>query len=1806
MSRKPRKTSSKQAAEADAILPDVPQEAAIEEALPVVEEALPVAEEALPVVEEALPVVVAPPAIAIEVDPGVSAGFIHGRFDMTIKGRVVSASPAEEIALHVDGEVVSIAQYGDPEHAAPASLPDGTRARQRAFHFNLPRVHARAAAPCNPTIVARTSDGDIFEEAFELAIDPHGPQPVRLTAGPTQNMLTGAGIRPPVVIYVERAALDAEGNLQIHGWAIALTTLVTVQIFADDERVSAARLGGVRDDVAGVYPAYPNARTSGFSLTVQLGGEHRNARTIRAQAIGLFGFSHETLVPLERLPGRSLRPGAPTPAPAVPVEVLAAFPTSGSVFNLFTQEPSYRITADFRIATEPMSGGMFPGGLVPGLSAPSAPIAEAAPPPPPAPRHEVHMFCDAVALTTDGYLTVSGWAVSAGEVASIFIYLDGTLVGEAEHGHERPDVGRQFGDIPSAPFAGFVFDRRVIELTDGEHNVRLLIRSGQGEEKAESFPIVTLLPPAVRAQPAGPEVESTELEEFQFQLDSPAVADGVAAGIITGRLTIEGWLLARSGVARMEVFLGGQRLGEAHYGLARQDVGAAFPEWDNSIRSGYAFHCPPRSLRDGTHEVRIEIRTKNGNEMRQTFTIQVKKAEELDDFGTIRRRIARVESDLTDALLNDLVGTGMPPRFALYLRQDGPVQPEALSVTLNSLRLQCFRDWHLTILLADAAEREAAETVLLGFGADFAAQVAIATPDDDAWSAPLHAGDSAVALLCPGDELGSDALLELAMAGLLRPAADVIYADESRISPASREREPFFKPDFSPDLLLSTNYIGRIWTMRPLLVAALAPTPADIAEHGEYDLVLRATEIAKQVHHVPKLLCARGPGDLDSAALEQAALLRAADRRNTVAEIIPAAVEGTWRFRRAVPVKGKVSIIVPTCAAHGYIETCIDTLRAKTTYPDYEIIVIDNIPDSQMAWKIWLQQHADKIVDMPHAFNWSRFNNTAVDVADGEFLLFLNDDIEFWQEDWLEVLMEHGQRPDVGIVGPQLLYPDRKVQHAGMFLANNGIGRHAFRFAAEDEPGYFGLALTQRNVMAVTGACMLVRRELFDSLGRFDEAHEIVNNDLDYCLRSHKAGFLTVFTPYATLIHHELASRERMKDVYDLTHFNNHWKTQFAAGDPYFNPNLSRHADDFRPEDEATEYVHAGHPLFRVDDIQRILVVKLDHIGDFVTALPAIRKLKHLFPTAKIDVLAGPASRAFATLEPAIDEFIEFAFFHARSQLGERELTPDDLAALAARLKPQRYDLAVDLRKHLSTRDILRQTGARYLAGFDYMGQFPFLDIALEWDGDKTLQRKRAHVVDDLLSLVAAIGAATESDRALMRPSPVPMAIADLPAHIQPLFDKPVVAIHPGAGNITKQWPEEHFSALIDLLIERNDVNVLLVGGPDEMPIADALMESVLHPEAVGSMAGKTSLVALPKLLAACVLYIGNDSGPKHIAAAMGLPTIGIHSGVVDAAEWGPVGERAVAMRRNMTCSPCYLAVAADCPRNLACLRGLEVNQVHLLAEAMLARPIGAAKTEETPVDDIALLECAADLALQAAVVILKIRARGFAVKRKKDRSVVTEADNAAEALIVAGLRASYPDIPVIAEEEVAGGHIQAASREFWLVDPLDGTREFTSGSDDFAVNIGLVRDGRVVLGVVGVPATGELFGGIVGQGAWKRVNGVQTEIRTRATPREGVTVVASRHHGAGPELDAFLEGRTVAEIRNYGSSLKFCRLAEGIADLYPRFGRTMEWDTGAPQAVLEAAGGSVCNVDGTPLLYGKSGWENPHFVCSGTPPSDG
>lgn len=250
------------------------------------------------------------------------------------------------------------------------------------------------------------------------------------------------------------------------------------------------------------------------------------------------------------------------------------------------------------------------------------------------------------------------------------------------------------------------------------------------------------------------------------------------------------------------------------------------------------------------------------------------------------------------------------------------------------------------------------------------------------------------------------------------------------------------------------------------------------------------------------------------------------------------------------------------------------------------------------------------------------------------------------------------------------------------------------------------------------------------------------------------------------------------------------------------------------------------------------------------------------------------------------------------------------------------------------------------------------------------------------------------------------------------------------------------------------------------------------------------------------------------------------------------------------------------------------------------------------------LLPAVEAIAREAGRAIMDVYASDFAVIGKPDASPLTEADLRAEALITPALRALLPGARVVAEEAHARGECDAAVGQggaaFWLVDPLDGTREFVARNGEFTVNIALVRDGEPVLGVVFAPALGRMYAGELGRGAWLDDGGGRRAIHCRRAPAEGLTVATSRVHGDRAAVDALLQGQAVAQHLAAGSSLKFGLLASGLADVYPRYGRTMEWDTAAGQALLVAAGGSVCDTAGRPLRYGKPGFENPHFIARG------
>jgi 3'(2'), 5'-bisphosphate nucleotidase len=245
------------------------------------------------------------------------------------------------------------------------------------------------------------------------------------------------------------------------------------------------------------------------------------------------------------------------------------------------------------------------------------------------------------------------------------------------------------------------------------------------------------------------------------------------------------------------------------------------------------------------------------------------------------------------------------------------------------------------------------------------------------------------------------------------------------------------------------------------------------------------------------------------------------------------------------------------------------------------------------------------------------------------------------------------------------------------------------------------------------------------------------------------------------------------------------------------------------------------------------------------------------------------------------------------------------------------------------------------------------------------------------------------------------------------------------------------------------------------------------------------------------------------------------------------------------------------------------------------------------------LLEHLVVLARDAGTAIMKIYAGDIAVSTKSDASPVTAADAAAEAVILPQLARLAPDIPAVSEEAVETHGAPPIGATFWLVDPLDGTKEFINRNGEFTVNIALIENGQPVLGVVHAPALDRLFAGVVGDGAFTEEAGVRRHIACRLVPDEGLTVVASRSHGNPDALAKLLNGRKVAHQSDAGSSLKFCMVASGQADVYPRLGRTMEWDTAAGQAVVMAAGGFVKTLDGDFLTYGKPGLDNPYFIAA-------
>jgi GT2 family glycosyltransferase len=445
-----------------------------------------------------------------------------------------------------------------------------------------------------------------------------------------------------------------------------------------------------------------------------------------------------------------------------------------------------------------------------------------------------------------------------------------------------------------------------------------------------------------------------------------------------------------------------------------------------------------------------------------------------------------------------------------------------------------------------------------------------------------------VAFLDHDDELSPDALYEVVKYLQDSRDTDMVYSDEDKISEKGKRVTPFFKPDWSPDLILSYMYTCHLSVYRTKLVDAIGGFRVGFDGSQDYDLMLRFINKSERIHHIPKILYHwRMTNGSTAVSVDEKSYAHTAGKKALEEFLarggIDASVEdGFWttsyRIKRNLLSNPLVSIIIPTKDNVEILRRCLESIVQKTDYANYEIIVVNNNSVKKETYgylESLGKMRGVRVLEYDLPFNFSALNNFAVKHARGDVFLFLNNDTEVIDSNWLTALLEQAQRKEVGAVGCKLLFPNGMVQHAGIVLGLNngsrekGVAGHSHKWFSGSH-GYFGRIDVIQDVSAVTAACMMVRRDVFEEVGGFDENLAIAFNDIDMCLKIRRKGYLIVYTPYASLYHHESYSRGYEDTPEKINRFNEEvklvrerWSSVIDAGDPYYSPNLTLWREDF-------------------------------------------------------------------------------------------------------------------------------------------------------------------------------------------------------------------------------------------------------------------------------------------------------------------------------------------------------------------------------------------------------------------------------------------------------------------------------------------------------------------------------------------------------------------------------------------------------------------------------------------------------------------
>jgi len=500
-----------------------------------------------------------------------------------------------------------------------------------------------------------------------------------------------------------------------------------------------------------------------------------------------------------------------------------------------------------------------------------------------------------------------------------------------------------------------------------------------------------------------------------------------------------------------------------------------------------------------------------------------------------------------------------------------------LTLALNSVINQIYDNWELCVVDGGSTKPHIKKILLKSLKRDHRIKVnflsknaGIAGNSNEALS--LATGDF-VGFLDHDDELAPNALYEIVKVLNKKQDFDLVYSDEDKLDVSGQRCDPFFKPDFSIDLLLSCMYTCHFSVYRKMIIDEIGGLRAGYEGSQDYDLVLRFIErtTPERIMHIPKILYhwRKIPGSIASEAAAKDCINVVSGKKALVDYLKRNHIEGTvedgkwlssYRVKRTIIGNPKVSIIIPTKDRLSLLKNCISSIKEKTTYKNYELIIINN-GSIESETINYINSLNCKKIDYDGEFNFSKLNNIAVNQATGKYIIFLNNDIEILTNDWIESMLEHAQRTEVGAVGCKLLYPNGTIQHAGVVLGlspepKNKIAGHIFTKRNNIDHGYFGLVDTVRNYSAVTAAAMMVRKEVFEKVGGFDENLKVSYNDVDLCLKMRKMNYLIVYTPMVELHHHESASRIRRLNIAEVEYMITKWGDIFER-DPYYNPNLS-------------------------------------------------------------------------------------------------------------------------------------------------------------------------------------------------------------------------------------------------------------------------------------------------------------------------------------------------------------------------------------------------------------------------------------------------------------------------------------------------------------------------------------------------------------------------------------------------------------------------------------------------------------------------